>query len=119
MWKDGHLNKKLLWVSGKLNLGRLDGGSRPSLKQPQPTPMEIVSVKQKVKIDNRPRIKIEVFGIQINALIDTGAETTFVGPRIQRICQQNGIPVMQDNLPIASLANGSTNPVQGSIYRNR
>lgn len=60
-------------------------------------------------------MKAEICGVQINAVVDTGAETTFIGPRVAKLCQQNGIPMTKEQLPVACLADGSTSPIQGRM----
>lgn len=60
-------------------------------------------------------MEAEIFGVKINAIIDTGAATTFVGPRVLKICKENGVPLTQENLPVACLADGRICPIQGRI----
>ncbi|KAJ8942996.1 hypothetical protein NQ314_009845, partial [Rhamnusium bicolor] len=56
--------------------------------------------------DNRPHVKVQMFGRTFSALVDTGAVRSYLGDRIKEVCDQLHIAADDVTVPAAQLANG-------------
>ncbi|KAJ8930356.1 hypothetical protein NQ314_016853, partial [Rhamnusium bicolor] len=59
-----------------------------------------------VRPDNRPHVKVQMFGRTFSALVDTGAVRSYLGDRIKEVCDQLHIAADDVTVPTAQLANG-------------
>ncbi|KAJ8967492.1 hypothetical protein NQ314_002807 [Rhamnusium bicolor] len=56
--------------------------------------------------DNRPHVKVQIFGRTFSALVDTGAVLSYLGDRIKEVCDQLHIAADDVTVPAAQLADG-------------
>ncbi|KAJ8972286.1 hypothetical protein NQ314_000244 [Rhamnusium bicolor] len=68
--------------NGKLN------GDRTVTRQVRSRNMTASVDTTAVRLDNRPHVKVQMFGRTFSALVDTGAVRSYLGDRIKEVCDQ-------------------------------
>ena len=85
--------------------------SKPSQQPSKPTP----SMEAPLKFpDNRPHVAVTLFGTVYDALLDTGAVSTFIGQEVATVLRQrNVVPVSAPQVRI-QMAHGDIVPSAGT-----
>ncbi|XP_063921138.1 uncharacterized protein LOC135135941 [Zophobas morio] len=85
--------------------------SKPSQQPSKPTPLMEAPLKFP---DNRPHVAVTLFGTVYDALLDTGAVSTFIGQEVATVLRQrNVVPVSAPQVRI-QMAHGDIVPSAGS-----
>ncbi|KAJ8951996.1 hypothetical protein NQ314_007614 [Rhamnusium bicolor] len=82
--RTGHFRSEVSFPAqnGKLN------GDRTDTRQVRSRNMTASVDTAAARPDNRPHVKVQMFGRTFSALVDTGAVRSYLGDRIQEVCDQ-------------------------------